>query len=45
VFAQVLYQRHLVQPRLLAAGLHFGQALGLLFGGHFQAFSDPDRRW
>ena len=38
VLAQVAHQRHFVQPGLGAAGLHFGQPFGLLFGGDFQAF-------
>src|SRR6185312_4734610 len=43
VLAQMLDQRHLVQPRLLAAGLGLGQALGLLLGGEFHAFQILER--
>ena len=37
MLAQMPHHRHLVQPGLVAAGLDLGQALGLLFGGEFQA--------
>jgi len=32
----MLDESHLIQTRLLTAGLHFSKPLGLLFGRHFQ---------
>jgi hypothetical protein len=38
MFAEVLDEGHFIHAGLLPARLHFGQALGLLFGRQFQAF-------